>query len=249
MTTTEIDVDVSERIMTITLDRPDQLNAFTVTMMREVIGALDRADADDEAPFTAVIFTGAGRAFSAGADLAGAEAFDYESSGAAAAAESQRDSGEPTTEASEPMRSADEEAPRRWRHPHPPALQVPQAGDRHGERRGGRYRRHHDVADGHPSRCRFRQVRVRVQRPGHRARGVLELVPPPRRRHQHRVGVVLHRSSRSGVGGTRSGSGAEPPSGRRCARHGEGSRRGISGRAPPPGLGGAHTDDALADVG
>lgn len=108
MTTTEIDVDVSERIMTITLDRPDQLNAFTVTMMREVIGALDRADADDEV--RAVIFTGAGRAFCAGADLsAGAEAFDYESSGAAAAAESQRDSGEPTTEASEPMRSADGE--------------------------------------------------------------------------------------------------------------------------------------------
>ena len=64
--------------MTITLDRPDKLNAFTVQMMTELIEAFDRADADDEV--RAVIVTGAGRAFCAGADLGngGASAFDYD---------------------------------------------------------------------------------------------------------------------------------------------------------------------------
>jgi enoyl-CoA hydratase/carnithine racemase len=67
--------DVSEQILTITLNRPEKLNAFTVTMMNELIDAFDRADADDGV--RAVIVTGAGRAFCAGADLsAGADTFD-----------------------------------------------------------------------------------------------------------------------------------------------------------------------------
>jgi len=67
--------DVDEGILTITLNRPEKLNAFTVTMMREMIDAFDRADADDSV--RAIIVTGAGRAFCAGADLSGGSgAFD-----------------------------------------------------------------------------------------------------------------------------------------------------------------------------
>jgi enoyl-CoA hydratase/carnithine racemase len=66
---TQISYDVSDRVATITLNRPDQLNAFTNTMMRELIDAFDRVDADDEV--RAVIVTGAGRGFCAGADLSG----------------------------------------------------------------------------------------------------------------------------------------------------------------------------------
>src|SRR6059058_258786 len=70
-------LDVSEGICTITLNRPDRLNAFTVEMMRELIDAFDRVDADDD--IRVVIVTGAGRAFCAGADLsAGADSFDYD---------------------------------------------------------------------------------------------------------------------------------------------------------------------------
>jgi len=65
----QIVYEVAEGVATITLDRPDKLNAFTGTMMREMIDAFDRVDADDEV--RAVIVTGAGRAYCAGADLAG----------------------------------------------------------------------------------------------------------------------------------------------------------------------------------
>jgi enoyl-CoA hydratase/carnithine racemase len=58
---------VSEGIATITLNRPDKMNAFTGRMMHEIISALDLSDADDNVK--AVIVTGAGRAFCAGADL------------------------------------------------------------------------------------------------------------------------------------------------------------------------------------
>jgi enoyl-CoA hydratase/carnithine racemase len=72
----DITYDVSEGIATITLNRPDKMNAFTGRMMYEIISALDLTDADDNVK--AVIFTGAGRAFCAGADLgAGGNTFDY----------------------------------------------------------------------------------------------------------------------------------------------------------------------------
>jgi enoyl-CoA hydratase/carnithine racemase len=67
--------EVSEQILTITLNRPDKLNAFNATMMRELIEAFDAADKDDDV--RAIIVTGAGRAFCAGADLSsGASTFD-----------------------------------------------------------------------------------------------------------------------------------------------------------------------------
>ncbi len=66
---TQITYEVADRIATITLHRPDQLNAFTGTMRVEVVDAFDRVDADDDV--RAVIVTGAGRGFCAGADLSG----------------------------------------------------------------------------------------------------------------------------------------------------------------------------------
>jgi enoyl-CoA hydratase/carnithine racemase len=67
--TTQIAFDVSDHIATITLNRPDKLNAFTGTMMNEMIEAFDETDANDDV--RAVIVTGAGRGFCAGADLSG----------------------------------------------------------------------------------------------------------------------------------------------------------------------------------
>ena len=63
----QIVYEVADHIATITLNRPDQLNAFTGRMMYELIDAFDRIDADDDV--RAVIVTGAGRGFCAGADL------------------------------------------------------------------------------------------------------------------------------------------------------------------------------------
>lgn len=80
MTYTQIALDIEGPIATITLDRPDKLNAFTGVMMAELIAAFDETDANDAVK--AVIVTGRGRAFCAGADLsAGAATFDYEKLG------------------------------------------------------------------------------------------------------------------------------------------------------------------------
>ena len=83
MSPTQIAYDVAAGVATITLDRPDRLNAFTVTMQRELCAALDAVDADPEV--RAVVVTGRGRGFCAGADLAGGgDAFDHGSDLAAA---------------------------------------------------------------------------------------------------------------------------------------------------------------------
>ncbi len=69
-----VDYAVADRIATITLNRPDRLNAFNGAMRRDLLEAFDETDRDDDV--RAVIVTGAGRAFCAGADLgAGAETF------------------------------------------------------------------------------------------------------------------------------------------------------------------------------
>jgi enoyl-CoA hydratase/carnithine racemase len=62
-----LDWSVEDGVLTLTLDRPDQLNAFTVTMAEELVAAFERASADDEVG--AVVVTGRGRAFCAGMDL------------------------------------------------------------------------------------------------------------------------------------------------------------------------------------
>jgi enoyl-CoA hydratase/carnithine racemase len=72
----ELRYEVDDHVLTITLDRPDRLNAFTATMGRELIAAFDAADRDDDV--RAVIVTGEGRGFCAGADLQeGGSTFDW----------------------------------------------------------------------------------------------------------------------------------------------------------------------------
>ena len=69
--------DVGDNILTITLNRPEKLNAFNYQMQNDLIKAFDEADKDDNVK--AVIVTGEGRGFCAGADLsAGAETFDFD---------------------------------------------------------------------------------------------------------------------------------------------------------------------------
>ena len=58
-----------DKVLTITLNRPERLNAFTTQMRDELLDALDRADEDDG--IRAIVFTGAGRGYCAGADLGG----------------------------------------------------------------------------------------------------------------------------------------------------------------------------------
>jgi len=71
-----ITYEVADRVLTITLNRPKRLNAFTAQMGRDLIDAFDASDADDDV--RAVIVTGAEPAFCAGADLGGGgETFDW----------------------------------------------------------------------------------------------------------------------------------------------------------------------------
>ena len=60
-------LDVTARVLTVTLSRPEQLNAFTVDMADELVDVFERASEDDAVG--AVVVTGAGRAFCAGMDL------------------------------------------------------------------------------------------------------------------------------------------------------------------------------------
>ena len=88
----QISYSVAGSIATLTLSRPEKLNAFTLTMMREMISAFDLADADDSV--RAVIVTGDGRAFCAGADLsAGGAPFDHTRTEAHKAGRVPRDGG------------------------------------------------------------------------------------------------------------------------------------------------------------
>lgn len=88
-----IKYEILDNILTITLDRPQKLNALCPEMIVELVDAFDCADADDDV--RAIIVTGAGRAFCAGADLsAGTKTFDYaaqEAEGAGAGSPVQAD--------------------------------------------------------------------------------------------------------------------------------------------------------------
>ncbi len=72
----QIRYDVADHVLTITLSRPERLNAWTQTMCRELLAAFDSAESDDDV--RVIVVTGAGRAFCAGADLGGGgDTFDY----------------------------------------------------------------------------------------------------------------------------------------------------------------------------
>ncbi len=80
MSPEQILTDVDDGVLTITLNRPERLNAWTPTMAQELIAAFDAADGDDAV--RAVVITGAGRGFCAGADLAaGGATFDLRARG------------------------------------------------------------------------------------------------------------------------------------------------------------------------
>jgi len=68
----DIRYDVADHVATVTFARPDKLNAFRARTMRELLGVLDEIDADDAV--RAVVVTGEGRAFCAGADISGGAA-------------------------------------------------------------------------------------------------------------------------------------------------------------------------------
>jgi enoyl-CoA hydratase/carnithine racemase len=88
----QIRTGTSDGVMTVTLNRPERLNAFTETMRTELIAAFDLADADDDV--RAVIVTGEGRGFCAGADLGGGGAtFDWSERDAADGWDVPRDGG------------------------------------------------------------------------------------------------------------------------------------------------------------
>ena len=71
--------DVRDEILTITLNRPDRLNAWNNQMLNDLLAAFDAADADDNVG--AIIITGAGRGFCAGADLSGAGGSTFKRAG------------------------------------------------------------------------------------------------------------------------------------------------------------------------
>lgn len=72
-----IKLDIADGVATLTLHRPDKMNAFTDVMVRDMAAAFDVTDANDDV--RVVIVTGAGRAFCAGADLSSAgDTFNYE---------------------------------------------------------------------------------------------------------------------------------------------------------------------------
>jgi enoyl-CoA hydratase/carnithine racemase len=88
----QITTEVDGGVLTIALNRPERLNAWTARMGRELIEAFDLADADDQV--RAIIVTGAGRGFCAGADLAGGgDTFDYRKRAGADADAAPRDNG------------------------------------------------------------------------------------------------------------------------------------------------------------
>lgn len=83
--------DVKDEILTITLNRPDKLNAWTRQMLQDMLAAFDLADADDN--IGAVVITGAGRGFCAGADLSGGGGETFKGAGTQPGIDELGDSG------------------------------------------------------------------------------------------------------------------------------------------------------------
>ena len=143
-----IRVDVENSIQTITLNRPDKLNAFNLPMMNELIAAFDAADANDAV--RAVIVTGAGRGFCAGADLSrAARTFDRRARAA---------TGGTPRAADGAIDWSRRGGARRRRARHAAHLRVLEAGHRRDQRPGGRHRRDHAAADGRAHRVESARI-------------------------------------------------------------------------------------------
>ncbi len=148
-------------IARITLQRPRRLNAFTNRMQHELGDAFDRVDADLDV--RAVVVTGSGRGFCAGADLG---------SGERTFAGGKRSGRDPGRRG----RVAD--------------LRLHQAGDRGGERSRRRRRGIDDAPHGRPVRGAGRDVRLRVHPARDRPRGLLVMVSAAARGHSDRARMV-----------------------------------------------------------
>ncbi len=169
--------EVADRVATITLNRPDRLNAWTGRMHHEYRWAMAEADADSEV--RAVVVTGAGRGFCAGAD---ARALDgHVEKGA-------YDSGVVEDELPKPgLRRAPRVRPR---------LRLPLRTDRAGHRRRQRSRRRGGPGPGLLRRPPLRRRRRQAHdlgapaRPARRVRPVVDPPPPRRRRPRRRPAAV-----------------------------------------------------------
>ena len=180
---TTLDWAVEDGILTLTLDRPDQLNAFTVTMADELEHAFDRASLDDEV--RAVVVTGRGRAFCAGMDLSSdGNVFGLD--------ETQRPTLDDLRDRFDDPAVVDGVRDTGGRV----TLAIyrctkPVIGALNGA--GGRDRRDDDAADGRPARVHVRAHRLRLRPARDRARGGVVVVPAAHRGHQPGPGVGLHR--------------------------------------------------------
>ena len=166
-------------VATLTLSRPDQLNAFDLTMARE-LQEFFLTDARDDA-VRAVVVTGAGRAFCAGMDLAAeGNVFGLD--------ETMR----PTPEELRADLDGVRRDPRHRRQGDPGDPRAAQAGHRGHQRSRGRHRRHDDPRHGPAARLDHGPDRLRLRPARHRPRGRVVLVPAADRRHPAgaRVGLL-----------------------------------------------------------
>ena len=236
MTYETIKYEVAEQILTITLNRPDKLNAFNGTMQQELIDAFDAADKDDNV--RAIIVTGAGRGFCAGADLSsGANTFDRDARRGPV-----KRLADGTVDYSDPqVRDGGGQVTLRIFNCLKPviaAVNGPAVGI------GVTMQLAMDIRIASEA-ARFGFVfSQRGIVPG----GRLELVPAAPRRHRPGAGVVLHRPRLPGAGGAR-----RPPrqQGRAAGRSAADRPRARQGnrRQDRAGLGGADPPDDVAHDG
>ena len=171
-----VDYQEEEGIALVTLNRPEKLNAFNIRMRDELLEVLDIADADD--CIRAIIFTGAGRGFCAGADLSSDTTFDFQAPGACVFG---------------PDGTIDYNSPRArgWRIAGTSDARLSQAHDRRRQRRCCGRRCDHDFADGREA-CQYAGTfRLPFRAAGHGTGIGLLLVSSAGCRHFTRSRLVL----------------------------------------------------------
>ena len=194
---------VEDGIATITLHRPDKLNAFTTQMRDELIAAFDRDRRRRRGTCRHRHRLGPRllrrrRFVQRRQDLRLRLAQRIGARGAA-------------------CRRC---LPRRRRPGHAAHLQEPEARDRRHQRRGGGHRHDDAAADGHAPGQHRRALRLRLRAARHHARGGVELVPAPAGGHADGAGVVLHRPCLRSAGGAGPRPGAQPARAGRAAAGG-----------------------------